>query len=114
VFKKGVWYYSGRPLTDHHDLSGSENPNRILQTALGTEYRPQLYINLFNRIRSLSFEEVECCADHACALASCNCEHGTNIKSKNKSSKQIRDSSPSTGDFSDAEESSSSEIQSAF
>lgn len=40
VFQKGVWYYSGLPLTDHHELAGFENPHRVLQTWLGTEFRP--------------------------------------------------------------------------
>lgn len=40
AYEKGVWYYSGMPLTDHHELAGFENPNRVLQTWLGTEYRP--------------------------------------------------------------------------
>ena len=30
AFDKGIWYYSGLPLTDHHDLAGIVNPNRML------------------------------------------------------------------------------------
>jgi len=55
VFEKGVWYYSGLPLTDHQDLSGCQNSGRVFQTIIGTEYRPQLYINLLNRLRNLTF-----------------------------------------------------------
>jgi hypothetical protein len=40
AFEKGVWYYSGIPLSDHHDIAGFENPNRVAQTCMGIEYRP--------------------------------------------------------------------------
>lgn len=59
AFQKGVWYYSGMPLTDHHDLAGFENHNRVMQTWLGTEYRPQMYINIFNRLLLLDFTPSE-------------------------------------------------------
>lgn len=57
TFSKGVWYYTGMPLTDHHELAGFENPNHMLQTWLETEFRPQFYINLFNRLMMLDFAE---------------------------------------------------------
>jgi hypothetical protein len=47
------------PLTDHHELAGFENPHRVLQTWLGTEFRPQMYINLLNRLMLLEFTEAQ-------------------------------------------------------
>ena len=67
VFEKGIWYYSGMPMTDHHELAGIENPNRVMQTCLGTEFRPQVYINIFNRLLLLEFNtatpsrQMPCC-----------------------------------------------------
>ena len=46
------------PLTDHQDSAGLENMIQVPQTILGTEFRPQLNINLLNRLRMLDFEEV--------------------------------------------------------
>ena len=63
AFERGVWYYSGLELIDHHDLSGLENPFASLETALGRETRPQLFINILNRLRSLDFckaTEMDC------------------------------------------------------
>ena len=47
------------PLTDHHELAGFENPNRMLQTWLETEFRPQFYTNLLNRLLLLEFVEAK-------------------------------------------------------
>jgi hypothetical protein len=30
TFNKGVWHYSGLPLTDHHDLCGLDNPYEVI------------------------------------------------------------------------------------
>ena len=54
-YQQGVWYYTGYPLTDHHDFAGLPNIWRGIQTLLGLEYRPQFYINIYNRIRTLDF-----------------------------------------------------------
>ena len=56
TFEQGVWYFSGLPLTDHQDICGIENNFRVQQTALGTEFRPQMYINALNRLRLLDCE----------------------------------------------------------
>ena len=50
-----MWYYTGYPMTDHHDFAGLPNIWRGIQTILGLEYRPQFYINIYNRIRNLEF-----------------------------------------------------------
>ena len=42
-------------MTDHHDFAGLPNMWRGIQTLLGLEYRPQYYINIYNRIRNLDF-----------------------------------------------------------
>ena len=55
TFKRGIWYYSGLELIDHHDLSGLENPYRQLETVVGRETRPQFFINLLNRLRTLDY-----------------------------------------------------------
>ncbi len=57
TFEKGVWYYTGIPMTDHHDIAGIENMFRPVETAAGTEWRPQLYINMLNRLRLLEIED---------------------------------------------------------
>lgn len=57
TFERGVWYYSGLGLIDHHDLSGLENPFAALETICGRETRPQLFINILNRLRCLDFSE---------------------------------------------------------
>ena len=57
TFEAGVWYYTGTALTDHQDLAGLENMCQVPQTIFGTEFRPQLNINLLNRLRMLEFEE---------------------------------------------------------
>eukprot|EP00347_Sterkiella_histriomuscorum_P020360 403338107 len=57
-FDKGVWYYSSLQMSDHHDLAGFPNKFKVLQTILGREFRPQVYINIFNRLRTLEY--VEC------------------------------------------------------
>ena len=44
-------------MTDHHDIAGFENLFRPIETAVGTEWRPQLYINMLNRLRLLDCEE---------------------------------------------------------
>ena len=55
TFERGVWYYSGLGLTDHHDLAGLENRCSALETMLGRETRPQFCINILNRLRLLDF-----------------------------------------------------------
>ena len=57
AFERGVWYYSGLEMIDHHDLSGFENLYGVMETLCGRETRPQFYINLLNRLRSLDFSE---------------------------------------------------------
>jgi hypothetical protein len=54
-YEQGVWYYTGYPLTDHHEFAGLPNMWRGVQTFIGLEYRPQFYINIYNRIRNLEF-----------------------------------------------------------
>ena len=58
TFETGIWYYAGIALTDHQDYAGLENMIQVPQTILGTEFRPQLNINLLNRLRMLDFVEV--------------------------------------------------------
>ena len=58
TFERGIWYTSGIEMIDHHDLSGFENPWRQVETILGRETRPQLFINTLNRLRRLDFTEV--------------------------------------------------------
>lgn len=57
TFEKGVWYYSGIEMIDHHDLSGFENPWAAMETAFGRETRPQLFINILNRLRTLDYSQ---------------------------------------------------------
>jgi hypothetical protein len=56
-YEKGVWYYTGFPLTDHHDFAGIPKLSRVIQTLFGREYRPQFYINIYNRLRNLDFSD---------------------------------------------------------
>jgi hypothetical protein len=44
-------------MTDHHDMAGLPGNFKGIQTMLGLEYRPTFWINLFNRLRYLEFEE---------------------------------------------------------
>lgn len=55
TFERGIWYYSGIQLIDHHDLSGFENPWAAVETICDRETRPQFFINMLNRLRSLDF-----------------------------------------------------------
>ena len=55
AFERGVWYYSGLELIDHHDMSGFENIYAVMETLCGRETRPQFFINLLNRLRTLDF-----------------------------------------------------------
>lgn len=57
AFERGVWYYSGIEMIDHHDISGFENPWAAFETMCGRETRPQLCINILNRLRMLDFSE---------------------------------------------------------
>jgi hypothetical protein len=41
------------PMTDHHDIAGVPHLYGNLALVLGTEYRPQIWINILNRIRLL-------------------------------------------------------------
>ena len=54
-YRKGVWYYTEYPLTDHNEFAGLPNVWRYFQTMIGMEYRPGFYINIYNRLRSLDF-----------------------------------------------------------
>ena len=56
-YEKGVWYFTGYPLTDHHDMAGLPGNFKGIQTMLGLEYRPTFWINIYNRLRYLDFEE---------------------------------------------------------
>ena len=58
-YEPGVWYYTGFPMTDHSDFAGIPSTIRFMHILLGNEYRPQYYINLYNRIRSLEFKNHE-------------------------------------------------------
>ena len=57
TFERGIWYYSGIEMIDHHDISGFENPWAAVETMAGRETRPQLFINTLNRLRMLDFTE---------------------------------------------------------
>lgn len=57
TYQPGVWYYSGYPMTDHHDFAGLPGNFKYLQTLIGREYRPTFWINIFNRLRSLEFSD---------------------------------------------------------
>ena len=57
TYQKGVWYYTGYPLTDHHDMAGLPQLTRDLQTIMGLEYRPSFWINIYNRLRNLDFSK---------------------------------------------------------
>ena len=56
-FETGVWYYTSMQLCDHHELGGFPNRFWWVMVVLGLEFRPQLYINIFNRLRRLEFQE---------------------------------------------------------
>lgn len=56
-YKSGVWYYTNYPRTDHNDFAGMPNTARDIQQLLGLEYRPGFYINIYNRLRHLEFEQ---------------------------------------------------------
>lgn len=71
TFARGVWYYSGLELIDHHDLSGLENPWQTMEIICGRETRPQFLINNLNRLRTLDFSPVRP-ADEEVAVGCCN------------------------------------------
>jgi len=56
-FERGVWHYTSLKMSDHHDLAGFPNRFWFIWTILGREFRPQVFINIYNRIRTLEFEE---------------------------------------------------------
>ena len=56
-YEKGVWYYTGYPMTDHHDLAGLPSFLRDIQEVSGLEYRPTVWVNIYNRIRLLDFSD---------------------------------------------------------
>ena len=60
-YQKGRWYYTGYPLTDHHDMAGLTNIWRGIQTTMGMEYRPTFWINIYNRLRHLDFSDLPEC-----------------------------------------------------
>ena len=53
TFERGIWYYAGIPMKDHHEMAGLDTTYSPFHVILGTEYRPQIYINMLNRIRLL-------------------------------------------------------------
>lgn len=59
TYEKGVWYFTGYPQTDHHDMAGMPNIWRSVQLLFGLEYRPTFWINIYNRVRLLEFVEVQ-------------------------------------------------------
>ena len=71
AFERGVWYYSGLELIDHHDISGFENVWSPVETFLGRETRPQLLINTLNRLRSLDYSTETTAAEHG-AIGCCS------------------------------------------
>ena len=58
-YERGIWYYTGYPLTDHHDMAGLPSSWRGIQTMLGLEYRPTFWVNIYNRLRYLEFGDAE-------------------------------------------------------
>ena len=58
-YERGIWYYTGYPLTDHHDMAGLPGSWRGIQTMLGLEYRPTFWVNIYNRLRYLEFGDAE-------------------------------------------------------
>ena len=56
-FERGRLYYSSFSQTDHHDFAGMPNIWRRIQILLGIDFRPQIYIKLFNRLRMLDYTE---------------------------------------------------------
>ncbi|CDW88607.1 small nuclear ribonucleoprotein [Stylonychia lemnae] len=56
-YEKGVWHFGSYPHTDHLDYCGLPPILTKIRTLLGIEYRPLLWINLFNRLRTLEIED---------------------------------------------------------
>ena len=56
-FEKGVWYFSSLKLSDHHELCGFYNYFYVPQMLMGTDSRYEFWINKYNRLRLLDFEE---------------------------------------------------------
>jgi hypothetical protein len=54
-YETGVWYFAEYPQTDHNEFAGMRNYFRYLQTILGMDYRAGFYVNIYNKIRSLDF-----------------------------------------------------------
>ena len=57
TYEKGVWYYTGYPMTDHHDMAGLPSILRGFYVLLGLEYRPTFWVNIYNRVRLLDFND---------------------------------------------------------
>eukprot|EP00356_Strombidium_inclinatum_P009317 CAMPEP_0170494852 /NCGR_PEP_ID=MMETSP0208-20121228/14873_1 /TAXON_ID=197538 /ORGANISM="Strombidium inclinatum, Strain S3" /LENGTH=135 /DNA_ID=CAMNT_0010770959 /DNA_START=1642 /DNA_END=2049 /DNA_ORIENTATION=+ len=57
-YERGIWHYTGYPLTDHHDMAGLPNIWRTLQTFFGLQYRPTFWINIYNRLRHLDYSDL--------------------------------------------------------
>ena len=61
-YQKGVWYYTGYPMCDHHDFAGLPSTAKDVQTLLGLQFRPTFFINIYNKLRSLDFsDEIQEC-----------------------------------------------------
>lgn len=58
-FEAGVWYYSAFSHVDHLDFCGMPPFWSKIRTILGLEYRPLLWVNLYNRLRTLSIKDQE-------------------------------------------------------
>eukprot|EP00347_Sterkiella_histriomuscorum_P013798 403363324 len=59
-YQKGVWYYGSYQHVDHLDFCGLPPFFDSIRTLLGIEYRPLFWINLFNRLRTLTIEDQDC------------------------------------------------------
>jgi len=51
TYETGVWYFSSIAGTDHHEYCGLESPFKLHRALIGREFRPQMFINILNRLR---------------------------------------------------------------
>eukprot|EP00347_Sterkiella_histriomuscorum_P016179 403354185 len=56
--KPGIWYYGGIPKSDHLDLCGFPPKLSPIRTLLNTEYRMEIWRNIFIRVKMLKFDEL--------------------------------------------------------
>jgi len=54
-----MWYYTGVEMSDHNDFAGVPTLLKGLAKFFRHEFRAQYFINIYNRVRGLKFDELD-------------------------------------------------------